>query len=186
MSRFWALLRMATLADGVVAIATLALVAALMRPSWNARDFRNEVASAIADANTVMSGARNARAALGRWPTAADAGEAPPELANLGGDGGVFTRPGYALAWTTWEVVDSVPAPPEPELLPTPGDAPREPEGSRMLPVTRTVGAVAVHSSNPRLLAELLRHFGGETSFVLDSIWLMLLPERLPESLPRR
>jgi hypothetical protein len=46
-----------------------------------------------------------------------------------------------------------------------------------MLLVTRPVGAVSVQSNDDALLAELLRHFGSGASFVLDSLWLLVLEE---------
>jgi hypothetical protein len=47
-----------------------------------------------------------------------------------------------------------------------------------MLPVPRAVGAVGVHSGEESLLAELLEHYGMEASFVVDTVWLLVLPER--------
>jgi hypothetical protein len=47
-----------------------------------------------------------------------------------------------------------------------------------MVPITRAVGAVAVHAGDDALLAELLVHYGRGTSFVVDTMWLLVLPER--------
>lgn len=90
---------------------------------------------------------------------------------------GTFSRPAYTLGWTTWQVVDSVEAPPEPGPPAAPGDPPQQ-TGPRMLPATRTVGAVLVQSGEEALLTELLRHFGADASFVLDTTWVLVLPER--------
>lgn len=177
MSRPWALLRRATLADAFVVASLMTLVAALLYPTWSARAFHDRVSAAITDVDAVVTAARSARTALGRWPHAAAAGEPPPELTGLAGSDGPFSREGYALAWTTWQVVDSVPAPPEPGPPPAPGDPPRASALPLMLPVTRTVGALAVHSGEEALLAELLRRHGSDRSFVLDSIWMVVLPE---------
>ena len=111
------------------------------------------------------------------WPSPSPPGEAPPELSGLAGADGPFSRAGYTLGWTTWQVVDSVVAPPEPAPPPTPGDAPR-PTAPRMVAEPRTVGAVTLRSSQEALLAELLRHYGPEAAFVLDSTWVLVLPER--------
>jgi hypothetical protein len=184
MRRFWSLIRGATIADFSVSIAVLALVAALLYPTWTGRAFRGRVASAIADVDVLGAAARVSRDVQGRWPTAAEPGQAPPELSSLDGPDGPFSGTGYTLAWTTWEVVDSVEAPPDPGPPPAAGDAPRVTEGPRMLPVTRAVGAVGVHSAEESLLAELLEHYGTEASLVVDTIWLLLLPERSPGSAP--
>jgi hypothetical protein len=175
MSRLWALLRGATLADAFVAVSLLTLLAVLLYPAWSARAFRERVSAAITDVDAVASAARQSRTALGRWPSAASAGEPPPELSGLGG--GPFARVAYTLSWTLWQVVDSVPAPPDPGPPPAPGDAPRATAPPLMLPVTRQVGAVSVRSNESALLAALLRHFGSDASFVLDSLWLLVLEE---------
>ena len=47
-----------------------------------------------------------------------------------------------------------------------------------MLPLARAVGAVAVYSGEEALLAELLAHYGSDASFVVDSMWMLVLPER--------
>lgn len=177
MRRLWALLRGATLADAFVAACLLTLLAVLLYPTWSAREFRERVNAAIADVDAVASAARQSRTVQGRWPTAASAGEPPAELSGLGGPGGPFRRVGYTLSWTVWQVVDSVPAPPDPGPPPAPGDAPRASAPPLMLLVTRPVGAVSVQSNDDALLAELLRHFGSGASFVLDSLWLLVLEE---------
>ncbi len=41
--------------------------------------------------------------------------------------------------------------------------------------VVRTGGAVVVHSSRELLLAELLRRYGEESSFVRDTTWTLLV-----------
>ena len=164
-------------------VAALTLVAALLSPTWSARAFRERVAEAIADVEAVRAAAARALELQRRWPTPAPPGEAPPELSELGGSEGPFSRPGYTLGWTTWQVVDSVEAPPEPAPPPSPGDPPQQ-TGPRMVPSTRTVGAVTVRSDAGALLTELLRHFGADASFVLDTTWVLVLPERAEEASP--
>lgn len=176
--RFWKLIRSATVADVSVVLATLLLLSALLYPTWSARAFRERVATAIADVDALASGVRVSRTLQGRWPTAAAPGEAPPELSGLAEPDGPFSRPDYTLEWTTWEVVDSVEAPPDLGPPPAPGDAPQVTAGPRMLPVTRTIGAIGVHSAEASLLAALTEHFGPGASFVVDTVWVLVLPER--------
>ena len=169
--------RGATSGDVLIVLATLGVAAALLYPAWSVHGFRARVARAVTDVETVAAGARAFRDSGRRWPTPAPPGEAPPELAGLGGEEGPFRRLDYSLGWTSWEVVDSVEAPP-PEDTPVAGDAPPASQGPRMEPVVRQVGAVTVHSQDDGLLAELLDHFAAQTSFVLDTMWLLVLPER--------
>lgn len=175
MSRIWSLLRRATLADAFVVASSLALVAALLHPVWSARAFRDRVSATIVEVDAVAAAVQRSRDALDRWPQPAPVGELPQELSGLAGPDDPFSRPDYALAWTTWEVVDSVPAPSEVGPPPAPGDPPRASAAPRMLPVTRTVGALALHATEEALLVELLRHYGSDRSFVLDSLWLLVL-----------
>ena len=181
LSRLWTLLRGATLADAFVLLAALTLVAALLAPRWSARAFRERVAAAVTDVESVAAAARQARNLQRRWPAPALAGEAPEELSALGGSDGPFSRSAYELGWTTWQVVDSVEAPPEPAPPPTPGDPPQQ-TGPRLMPVTRTVGAVTVQAGEDALLTELLRHYGTGASFLLDSTWVLVLPERAEQA----
>ena len=163
-------------------LAALSLVAALLSPRLSARAFREQVATAIADVDAVGAAAGSSLQIQRRWPSPAPPGEAPPELsAMLADGGGPFTRERYRLGWTTWEVVDSVEAPPEPDPPPAPGDPPRQ-TGPRMVPISRTMGAVIVRSSEEALLTELLRHYGSEASFLVDTTWVLVLAERAEES----
>jgi hypothetical protein len=167
--------RGATFADLLVFVATLSLAAALLYPAWSARGFRERVATAVADVEAVSTAARRALQESGRWPEAAAPGVAPPELAILSGEGDVFSRADYRVGWTSWNVVDSVEVPPPP---PMPGDTPPEILARVMAPVSRSVGGVSVHSDDTALLAELSEHFAGEPTFVLDSMWVLVLTER--------
>jgi len=161
----------------LIFLATLSVGAALLYPAWSVRDFRARIETAIEDVDVLANAARDFLDSDSRWPTAAAPGEAPPELASLGGAAGVFDRQGYTLGWTSWQVVDSVMAPP-PADIPSADDAPQEDVPPPMLPVVRTVGAITVHAAEPELLAELVDHYSDDTSFVLDSMWLLVLPER--------
>ncbi len=167
----------ATLADGLVFLATISLAVALLYPAWSAREFRTRVTSAVADVETLGAAARTTLEDRGAWPTRAPPGEAPPELATLSGEEGIFSRLDYTLGWTSWQVVDSVVAVDLGVAPVDPVDAP-DSIGPMLEPVVRTVGAVAVHSGDTALLAELSQRFAGEISFVLDTTWLLVLPER--------
>jgi hypothetical protein len=173
--------RGAATGDVLIFLATLSIAAALLYPAWSVRGFRASVELAVSDVETLSAAARSMRDNENRWPTPAEPGAPPPELAQLGGDEGIFNRPDYALGWTSWAVVDSVEASPSTDL-PAPGDAPSE-DAAAMQPVVRAVGAVTVHSSDEDLLAELLERFADQAPFVIDTIWVLVLPERAE---PRR
>lgn len=166
--------RGASFIDILVMLAAFAIVAALAYPRWAARGFREQVQTAIEDVDAAAARARSTISALGRWPSTASAGRVPEELTGL-----EFARPTYALEWTTWHVIDSVPARTDDVGAAAPGDAPNT-EALPMEPVARRIGAVAVHSSDDSLLAELLRHYGATASFVLDTTLYRLLPDRAP------
>jgi hypothetical protein len=167
--------RGATFADVLVFLATVSLAAALLYPAWSARGFRARVATAVADVEAVSTAARRALQESGRWPEPAPFGTAPPELAGLAGADSAFTRTDYRVGWTSWNVVDSVEVVQPPPL---PGDTPPETIGRVMAPVPRSVGGVSVHSGDAALLAELSEHFAGQPTFVLDTMWLLVLTER--------
>ncbi len=166
----------ASTGDVLIFLATLSIGAALLYPAWSVRDFRQRVESAAADVAALRAAAREARDDTGFWPDSAPAGEAPPQLQALGGVGGIFDREGYTLGWAVWEVVDSIPAPPPADLL-DPADAPID-EGPEMMPVVRGLGAIILRSAERDLLAELLERYSDEGPFVLDSTWVLVLPER--------
>jgi hypothetical protein len=167
--------RGATFADVLVFLATVGLAAALLYPAWSARGFRERVATAVADVEAVSVAARRVLQESGRWPEAAPPGMAPAGLTGLSGEGSAFSRTDYRVGWTTWNVVDSVEIVQPP---PAPGDTPPEIIGRMMAPVPRSIGGVSVHSGDPALLAELSDHFAGEPTFVLDTMWLLVLTER--------
>jgi type II secretory pathway pseudopilin PulG len=173
----------ATVGDMLIFLSVLSLAAALLYPAWSARSFRARVGEAIADIDAVSGAARAVRESSGQWPAAAPPGETPPELASLAVRDSVFARPDYKLAWGRWEVVDSVPAPPE--TGPPPADAPPDTVGPRMLPIVRTVGSVSLYSGDTALLAELTEHYADAAPIVLDTVLLLVLPERSEAPRPR-
>jgi hypothetical protein len=184
MSRIESATRGASTGDVLIFLATLSIAAALLYPAWSMRGFRASVENAITDVEALSDAARSERDRQNRWPTRAALGEPPPELAALGGDNGIFSRVEYTLGWTSWEVVDSIEAPPPLDELAV-GDAPLESEEPPMQPVVRRIGAVTVYSANEALLAELQEHYTDRTSFVFDSLWLLILPERGEAPPPR-
>lgn len=169
--------RGASVGDVLIFLATVSIAAALLYPAWSVRGFRAVVEQAVADADTLSAAATRFRDQAGRWPTTGPPGEAPRELANLEGAGGVFSRQEYRVGWSTWEVVDSVEAPPMADS-PSADDAPRADAEPVYEPVVRSVGAVTIRSSDSTFLAELLHRHADEASFVIDSIWVLVLPER--------
>ncbi len=165
----------ATLGDMLVFLATLSLAAALLYPVWSARSFGSRVAEAVADIEALGAAARSSRDRTGRWPDSTPPGQAPDELAGLAGEDGLFARTGYTLGWTSWNVVDSV------ETVstdPPPVDAPPDSVGPVLAPVVRTIGAVTMHTGDENLLAEVLSHQPDGGSFVLDTMLVVVLPER--------
>ena len=167
--------RGATLGDVLLFLATVSVAAALLYPAWSARAFRGRVTSAIADIQTLGSAARSTREASGRWPSAAAPGEVPPELAGLPARDSIFMRADYTLGWTSWEVVDSIESV---DTDPPPVDAPPDSVGPMLEPIVRWVGAIAVYSSEDALIAELFEHHADQDSFVLDTMLMLILPER--------
>lgn len=177
--------RGASTGDVLIFLATLSIAAALLYPAWSVRGFRATVEEAITDVDAVAAAARSVRQSADRWPSAAAPGEAPAELAQLGGSDGPFNREAYTIGWTSWAVVDSTRAP-QPAALPSPDDPRPDSVGPRLQPVVRTVGAVAVYSGQETLLAELDEHYAEQASFVLDTMWLLILTERAEAPAPGR
>ncbi len=168
--------RGATLGDMLVFLAILTLAAALLYPRVKGRAFEDRLESVIADVETLSSAARSTRTLNGSWPSSALPGEIPPDLAGLSARDNIFARLDYTLRWTRWEVVDSVVAPQLRGLEPV--DAPPDTVGPIMAPVVKLVGGIDVYSAEEALLAELFEHYGSRTSFVRDTMWTLILPER--------
>lgn len=96
-------------------------------------------------------------------------------------------REAYVLEWRRWNRIERVPAPPnppnatpvDPDEAPPPivgtADSPPDSVGPELMPVVRQEGAVVVHSSEELLLAELLRRYGPDVSFVRDTTWTLLI-----------
>jgi hypothetical protein len=167
--------RGATFSDVLLFLSTLGLAAALAYPAWSAREFRGRVSMAIADVEAVSAAARRSLDASGRWPDPAPPGVAPADLTGLTGEGGAFARTAYRIGWTSWNIVDSTEVV---QPAPAPEDTPPEYVGPVRAPVLRSIGAVTVHSGDLALLAELTESFSDGATFVLDTMWLLVLPQR--------
>jgi hypothetical protein len=177
-------IRGAAVADFLLVLAVVGLGAALLYPTWSARALRERIADTIADVDALVAAAQSSRQVQGRWPTPAPPGEPPPEL-SAGSLAELFSRPAYTLGWAAWEVVDSVEAPREEDPQPAPDDLPPASVRPRLQPIVRTVGAVTVHTREEALIAGLLDHYGDGMSFVLDTLWMLVLPERSEATLTR-
>ena len=151
-----------TTGDVVLALAAVSIVAALLLPIWRGRSFEGLVTGAEEDVRSMMTSVAFSRDQDGRWPAS------PPS--------GDISREDYSVAWSVWDVVDSVEAPEE-DVAPTPGDAPLGPTIT-MLPVVRSIGAITVQSRDTSLLAELSGRFGPGASFVVDKTWVLVLSTR--------
>lgn len=160
----------------MIFLGALSFAAALVRPIWSARESRALVEAAVSDVSSVETMARTVRERTNRWPTSAPPGEAPPELLGLSGPSGPFARSAYRLGWTDLDVVDSVDAPAAPTT--SRDDAPTQSGAAAKLPVVRRMGAITVHSGDEALLAELLARYPEGSSFVVDTVWVLVLPER--------
>lgn len=173
--------------DALVGLALLTLAVAAVLPSYRARAFDATVEDAVADVDRLRTAALQASRANGRWPSAMAPGQVPPGTSGAFGDDPTMIRPDYVLEWRLLSKVDRVPAPPRataqvsldddevPPATRRPGDSPPDSVGPELVPVVRTEGAVVVHSSQELLLAELLRRYGGASSFVKDTTWTLLV-----------
>ncbi len=159
----------------LVFLAILSLGAALLYPRVKGRAFEDRLERAIADVDTLSSAARLTRDRNRSWPSSAPPGEIPRDLAGLSPSDSIFARDDYTLRWTTWEVIDSMVAPQLPELEPV---DPTDTVGPIMAPVVKLVGGIDVYSGEEALLAELYEHYGSQISFVRDTVWTLILPER--------
>jgi hypothetical protein len=164
-----------TRVDFVIGAGALALIVALLHPALRARGFRGLVENVVLEVEAMRSGAVRAYESTSAWPRAGGVGEVPPALTSSFGGDTALIRDGYALQWTSWEVVEEVEAATVPGPPPS-GDAPPDSVGPPLVPVVRTMGGVVVHSSREALLAELLARYGPEISFVRDSTWTLRVP----------
>lgn len=176
--------------DAVIGLAILALVAAALLPSYRARAFDRLVESAVADVDALRQAASRTRASSNAWPPAMPPGVVPVGASGVFPGDSALARDGYTLEWLLWERVEETLAPARPpalpvldddeapqSMIPDAADAPPDSAAVEVVEVVRTGGAVVVHSGHPLLLAELLRHYGHDVSFVRDTTWTLLITE---------
>ncbi|HSW29892.1 MAG TPA: hypothetical protein VLH75_10460 [Longimicrobiales bacterium] len=169
-----------TSGDVLLALASLALVAALAYPRTERALLWRTVAAAQADVETIRAAAAAFRDDAGGWPAPAEAGKVPAEMAARLPPGFSFESGSYTLEWSRWERVDPPdPADPEGVVQPPPGGfepvLPPPADSEVQVPV-ETLGAVTVHASDERVLAALLERFGPSESFVRERSWTLVLP----------
>ena len=99
-------------------------------------------------------------------------------VADLRGNA-TLSRADYSIQWTTWEVVDMVEAPPDVEFI-DPDDPPSPDAAPNLIPTVNMIGGVSVHATDGNVLAELLAHYGAESSFAREGVWTIVLPDRVP------
>lgn len=165
-----------TAGDWSIGVALIAVVVALLVPSLRVRAFRTELAEAVGEVESLRLGASGYLHQRRAWPAAAAAGAIPTELLGSFPSSTDLVRDRYTLEWAVWEVVDSVEAPPP--TGPPPVDAPPDSVGPGMVPEVHRIGGIVVYSADERLLAGLLRRYGRGPSFVRDTTWTLVLPER--------
>jgi len=183
------------MSDLLVVLSLLALGIVLVYPGLKERAFTGELNRAVEAVETLRSAASAFFGRDGDWPAPNPAGVLPPELATALPFAYSLTADGYSLEGNRWETVErpGVVLRPEPLVLPRerPGLVPRleplvaseevEPRDSVAViqpPRYHTTGGITVHASDPALLAGLLRHFGTRLSFVRDTTWTLVIPQR--------
>lgn len=173
--------------DAMIGLAILALVAAALLPSYRARAFDGLVEAAVADVDALRQATTRTRASSGAWPPTVPPGIVPDGAAGIFPGDSALARTDYTLEWRLWERVEEAPAParaPTPPVLdddeapptaiPVAADAPPDSAATEMVEIVRTEGSVVVHSSRRPLLAELLRYYGSDVSFVRDTTWTLV------------
>lgn len=160
--------------DALLVLSVLALLFALAYPRIRRTALREHVEQATADVQAVVEAAERFHSENGRWPTLAEAGTAPPELAAYLSEEVVFARADYQLDFQVWETAKEVPAVELP-FSPPLGQV-QEPDTSGLLPPTLygSLASVTVRSANASILAALMDHFGGARSFLHADRWTLV------------
>jgi hypothetical protein len=171
-----------TTGDRLVILSVLTLGAAFVYPRIAHRAFERQLDRTVAAVDAVRDAASRVRAENGDWPEGAEPGSIPAELAARLPGGFPFTTEHYTLQWTSWEITEDPPeAIPQAvaSTLPEGDDAPEPDFAVPIVPRTiRAIGGLSVTARQPGLLAGLLERFGSTASFVRDSTWTLVLPER--------
>ena len=186
-------LRKLTLPDVAVVVSGLLLVLAALTPLLGARAFRALADEATTEVEALRAAALDVRSTTGRWPASSPPGEVPPSLSlPYSGRGGIAFDD-FTLEWRSLDVIEYVPAPPQPAFtLPegdeepgatvppsgTIGDLPPDSVGPAMVPAPRRIGAIVVHTGTESLLAELLSRFGTSVSYVRDTTLTIVIDDR--------
>ena len=185
-------LRQLTRSDVAIGAAVVLLIWAAVAPRLSARSFHSLSERASTDVEALRAAALGTVSSTGAWPTAAEAGTAPPELSGAYPGEASLTFDGYTLQWIGLAVTDYEEAPPvtyvapDPDeegdegsrLIIAPGDAPPDSVGPEMRAVARRIGAVVLYTSNDELLADLLTRYGSTVSYVRDSVWTLVVDDR--------
>ncbi len=169
-------------AEGLLALAVLALVAAAAYPSLRRAVFEHRVRAAIREMDAIRASARQVHLRTGAWPQSAPPGEMPAALRGALPPGVAFTGPHYRLEWDLFAGVRE-------------GDDARS-EGRTAdgvapgPPVLDTLAGITLQSTERPLLAALLHHYGPLVSFARDSTWTLVVgaaerPDPREEPAPR-
>lgn len=169
----------ASLGDILVILSMLTLGFALVYPRLRHRAFTRQLEGAVAAVDTLRAASSNFLTQNRDWPAPSPEGVIPPELTSALPSGYSFVVEGYTLEWNRWETVeDPVVVAPPTSAAPTPGDSPSDTLLVAPPPTFHTIGGLSVHAGDSALLAGLLRHYGTDASFVRDTTWTLVMPQR--------
>lgn len=163
-------------ADVLIGVAAASLLLALLYPTFRAWRFRALVEGVVSEVEALRIAAVRTYARTGVWPDASGPGAMPPGVAGAFGGDTTLVREGYALHWSTWEVVEEAEVPANVAMIPADTDAPPDSVAPPTMTVVRSVGGIVVHTSRDALLAELLTRYGRAISFVRDTTWTLVVP----------
>lgn len=165
-------------ADAVILLAVVALLAALAYPALKRRAFDGRFERVVQDVETLRRSALAYRDRTGAWAPGAGPRQRPPELgAHLDS---LFAREAYGIEWRRWEVVAMREMQPPP-VAPSARESGEQPVPTHV-PVVRLLGGITVHTGEEALLAELAVRYGDSISFVYDTTWTLVLPDRTGQS----
>ena len=171
----------ATTGDVLVVLSILTLGFSLLYPRLRERGLAQRLDGAASAVEAVRQSARSFYEENRDWPAPRTAGVTPPELsAALPGDSS-FTFEHYTLEWNRWEITEApvVIVLAEPTVLPEeddPMDADSAPPSPP--PTLRSIGGITLHSGETAILAGLFQRYGAAVSFVRDTMWTLILPQR--------
>lgn len=176
--------------DALIGLSLLALVFAVLLPTFRARAFDSLVEDASSDVDALREAALRQLQVNGGWPPSMEPGAIPIGVSGAFRGENAMVRDEYTLQWRLWDRVEYVQAPPprssgvrvvDDDEAPVDvssvvaGDLPPDTASTELVPVVREAGAVIIHSSNAPLLAQLLARYGPDASFVRDSTWMLVV-----------